>query len=305
MSISSRPPSFETLPAEVVVEVIANVEFTPSTFRDLHIVHKRLTEVLWNYQQSITKSITLSQFPNVLVDFPTATSRSYCWLSKCSRRYDVIEDITSILLSYDNTYRVSKHNASLVSAGFLLLYRLQDLPEYSSKVNLLKALPIDSLISIFLALFYCKSSARDYGVGMINKNYYHDIREIRSDIELVFTELGMVHGPQFLRDSLHGAARADSILLQAWHLKELGELPDDEGLSIAQGTLENLHEPYRRTISSHLREICAERMGCKQGDVLLRMLEMIEVPNHRLAWLCRTDRTKLVLGLPLDDKVRS
>ena len=31
---------------------------------------------------------------------------------------------------------------------------------------------------------------------------------------------------------------------------------------------------------------------------------MIELPEHRLAWLCRPDRARLVLGLPLDGKVR-
>lgn len=127
MPILSKTASFEALPAEVIIAVVTNVEFTPSAFRDLHVIHKRLTEVLRNYEQSIAKSITLTQFPNALIDFPTAKSRSYSWLSKCSRRYDVIEDIVSILASYDNAYRVSNHNLSLVFAGFQLLYRLQDL----------------------------------------------------------------------------------------------------------------------------------------------------------------------------------
>ena len=133
MLILSKTPSFETLPAEIIIEIVTNVEFTPCAFRDLHVIHKRLTKVLQNYEQSIAKSIMLMQFPNVLVDFPTAKSCSYSWLSKCSRRYDVIEGIVSILASYDNTYRVSNHNLSLVSAGFPLLYRLQDLCKLASR----------------------------------------------------------------------------------------------------------------------------------------------------------------------------
>ena len=132
MPILPKPPPFETLPAEVIMEIVTNVEFTPSAFGDLHVIHKRLTEVLRNYEQSIAKSITLMQFPNALIDFPTAISRSYSWLSKCSRRYDVIEDIFSILTSNDNKYKVNPHNLSLVSAGFLLLYRLQDLRKLAS-----------------------------------------------------------------------------------------------------------------------------------------------------------------------------
>ena len=133
----------------------------------------------------------------------------------------------------------------------------------------------------------------------------------------------MKHGPQFIRDSLHKVVSADSYvipcrtpseptkrlslystLLHAWNHEELRELPDDSGLTIAKGTLDDPRKLYRRTITSHLREACADRIGCKQCEVMSRILDIIELPEHRLAWLCRPDRASLVLGLPLDGKVR-
>ena len=133
----------------------------------------------------------------------------------------------------------------------------------------------------------------------------------------------MKHGPQFLRDSLHKVAGADSYvtpyrtpseptkrlsvcstLLHAWYHQELRGVLDDSELIIAKETLDDPREFYRRTITSHLWEVCADRIGCKQCEVVSWILDMIEMPGHRLAWLCRPDRVRLVLGLPLDGKGR-
>jgi len=133
----------------------------------------------------------------------------------------------------------------------------------------------------------------------------------------------MKHGPKFIWDSLHKVAGADSYvtpcrtpseptkrlslystLRHEWNHEELRELPDDSGLTIAKETLDDPRELHRRTITSHLREACANRLGCKQCEVMSRILDMIEPHDHRLAWLCRLDRANLVLGLPLDGKVR-
>ena len=154
---------------------------------------------------------------------------------------------------------------------------------------------------------------------MIDRTYYRDVIEIRSDIGLAFMESGMKHGPQFIRDSLHKVASAYSYvtpcrtpseptkrlslyspIFHTWPWKLLG----DSGLIIAKETLDNPREFYRRTIISHLREACADRIGCGQDEVMSRIWRMVRLPEHRLAWLSRSDRASLVLGLPLDGKVR-
>lgn len=133
----------------------------------------------------------------------------------------------------------------------------------------------------------------------------------------------MKHGPQFIRDSLHKVASADSYvtpcrtpseptkrlslystLRHVWYHQELRELPDDSRLILAKRTLDDPRELCRRNITSHLWEACADRIGCKQYEVMSQILDMIELLEHRLAWLCRPDRARLVLGLPLDGKVR-
>ena len=165
-------------------------------------------------------------------------------------------------------------------------------------------------MSILLALFYSTNFARDHGAGIINTTI--DIG-IRISIELTFMELGVKHGPQFIRDSLHKVAGANSYvtpcrtlseptkrlslystLLHAWYRKEFRELSDD-----------SLRKPYYcQTITCHLREACADKIGCDQDEVMSRILDMVKLPEHRLAWLSRPDRASLVLGLPLDGKAR-
>ena len=132
-------------------------------------------------------------------------------------------------------------------------------------------------------------------------------------------ELVIKHGPQFTRDSLHKVAGADSYvtlcrtlseptkrlslystLRHAWEsgeLRELRELPDDSGLIIVKETLDSPRKLYHRTITSHLRDACANKIGCKPDEIMSCLWRGFRLPEHRLAWLRRPDQASWALGL--------
>lgn len=124
MSIS-KPVQLEILPTEIIIEIITNLSFNTKTWKELRSV-PRISDIVHDFERSITKDITAKQLPNAIADFPPARQPDYEWLATCLQRYDVIDEIMDLLVDDDNYWPVEPQNMSLVSTGLLLLYRLQE-----------------------------------------------------------------------------------------------------------------------------------------------------------------------------------
>ncbi|KAF2691033.1 hypothetical protein K458DRAFT_438741 [Lentithecium fluviatile CBS 122367] len=301
-----------SFPPELLLGTIEQLPFGDgSIITNLSKIHPRIRSILGVYQRSITSSFVRKELQHAPTDFPRAPEwQGYRWLRECVKRYDLIDDVMTMLVSDLNCCRVEKHNISVVNTGLLLLYRLDEIEPHSAKLTFVKSLPQDPLTAIYLTINHATLTARYHGTGLINQRTYGHFMDanalsLRCDIEFSFAEGCLELGPSYIHSTLLSPNSAETALLNLYHDHATHDW-DMENLDgggvkppVTQGPQ---RDPARRQRSlwTVLLERLAELVECPLEEVRGRIEEGCEAKDHSLAMLGLWGKERLVSGLDME-----
>lgn len=130
--------SLETLPGELLLEVVSNIEFSAKDLNAMVQVNDKLRALIMGFELSLTNDIVKKQFPQALIEFPVHKSNvsligdefNFYWLSNISVRYSIIDKLLGVIdkLAEDRPLRYEKrYNRNLFMAGYILMQHVADL----------------------------------------------------------------------------------------------------------------------------------------------------------------------------------
>ncbi|GAB7350826.1 hypothetical protein MBLNU459_g1360t1 [Dothideomycetes sp. NU459] len=199
--------SLAALPAEILLEAITLVPYTPTSIKSLKLVCRRFNGVVCDYEHSVARSIVQAHFPHRLMDkFPSLSQRSginYAMVEKLHDRLNVLRFIEKNC--NDIKERDGKHSSwmetrwiRLQSVGLLLSYRLCDCGGHEEQAELLRQLPYTSLAALFCTLMISIQQLRADGPDILHHHSPVQVRAFRTEIELACQELLLERGPDYL-----------------------------------------------------------------------------------------------------------
>ncbi|KAF2472301.1 uncharacterized protein BDR25DRAFT_333651 [Lindgomyces ingoldianus] len=274
-----------SFPAELLLEILQYNPFeSTATVHNLSLVHPRFRDILENYEISTTKRFARNSLPYVYTDVPDSpngTRKGYAWLDRCIHHYDTADDIMATLTSKQNCYPVEKHNMALVNTGILILYRLNSIQSYVSKLAFIESLPEDPLMAMFLAVHYSTRTARYHGDGIINQRTYGHFLDanqlsLRNEVEFCFAEGALELGPNFIATCFFGRSFMPPV---------------------TQGPM---REKRLSSLFTSLLERLAELKDWKLETVVGNIEWEVVDEEHDLSWLDLEGKARLVGGMDLE-----
>lgn len=204
--------SLNNLPAEVLLEIIPYIPFSPHTLSCLCLTCARLNGLIKAHEHSLVSDIKHTQIPrNALNLFPSLDTSTFDGLATLHKRLSTLSDL------HDQWLHITSHGPeldwlkgrweSIHKTGLLLLYRLQDTGSYCNKVALINGLPATSLACLLFKLISSIKILRIYGPEPINGNWSAGDIMARSDVELAFEEMLLQYGPDFFVAMLRAGGR--------------------------------------------------------------------------------------------------
>lgn len=201
-SLDNTIASFNTLPAELLLDIIPYIPFSPQTLSRVSQTNARLNLLIKGHENGLVKDIKRLQIPSTSLRlFPSLQTNTYSGLATLHDRLETLYDLHSEWL------RITSNGPELDwlkgrwetvhKIGLLLLYRLQDTGSYLNKVALINGLPTTSLACLLFKLIASIKILRIYGPCPINGHHAAGDIMQRSDIELAFEEMLLQHGPEF------------------------------------------------------------------------------------------------------------
>lgn len=190
-----------SLPAELLLEIIPHIPYTPHNLQCVCLVCTHFKGLIKDHETSLVADIVKQpEIHDSLKLFP-GLKPSYKGLQTLHSRLDVLDGV------HDKWLHATSHGPDLswmkgrweavYKAGLLLLYRLQDISDYDSKIKLLHTLPSTSLACLLFKLISSIEILRIHGPAPIHESFKRGDWEMRGDIELAFEELLLSHGPSF------------------------------------------------------------------------------------------------------------
>lgn len=200
--LSLESVSLDALPAEVLLDIIPYIPFSPNSFKGLCLTCTRLHLLVKHHEHGIVRAIKRNQFSSLSLElFPDLATNNFHGLTILRSRIESLEDLHSqwlrITSNTPDLRWLKGRWENIHKAGLLLLYRLQDSGTYCNKVSILNGLPATSLACLVFKLISSIKILRIYGPDPIRETYQADDIAARSDIELAFEELLLIHGPRF------------------------------------------------------------------------------------------------------------
>ncbi|KAF2725308.1 hypothetical protein K431DRAFT_281258 [Polychaeton citri CBS 116435] len=273
---SSTAQGFDSLPGEILLEILPYVSYSPHGWACLCLTCKKLNHLIKHHEHGLAKDVIDCQFCQILVFFP-GIPKTFDGLNLLHHRLEILEDIHSHWL------KVTNHGPDLNwlrgrwenihKAGLLLLYRLQDAEDYEGKRALLSSLPASSLACLLFKMIASIKILRIYGPDPINVRFASDDLLTRSDVELAFEELLLQFGPDFFVAML----KAEEVR-NAWENegKNAVETLQNEiaQMEERQSLLPNgQHRPP--TLIASLRRAFATSAECQINENVTRMWEIL------------------------------
>ncbi|CAK4031022.1 Hypothetical predicted protein [Lecanosticta acicola] len=290
-------PSFHTLPAELLLDILPHIPFTPQALSGIRRTNSRLNKLITGHEHALVKDIKRIQFsPTSLRLFPSLHTNTFSGLSTLHDRLSTLDDLHSQWL------RICSHSPELDwlkgrwetvhKIGLLLLYRLQDTASYPDKVALINALPATSLVCLLFKLISSIKILRIHGPCPINAHHAAGDIMQRSDIELALEEMLLQHGPDFFLALLHPTSHPKSPWAISYatppfppiHLsiQTKTNLPPPLLLHSSLTseiscmlTRQNAHPPQPRTLTSCLRRALAARLDCHFSQNTAQMWQIL------------------------------
>ncbi|EOD51331.1 hypothetical protein UCRNP2_1965 [Neofusicoccum parvum UCRNP2] len=256
---------WNNLPNEVILDIVAGAaEFDFTMLRSLQLVDRRLHGILRSYERSLCRGYAANQLLRIIPCFPDiispqcgicsnvgcASGLSFSLLASIQRRSATVSALARRVFTLAPVCRCLHGWHRLFEAGMLLLYRLQERPEYDGKVAFVAAMPLRALVAVFIALTQSLRAAQRGGAGLMHRDLQPDDASARSDIHLVFEDLVLHVGPEFVLDTLDHDEKAD----------QYAGL-DEAQMDAADGS------PPRKSLISQLKRAFALRAGCRVGEV--------------------------------------
>jgi len=224
----AKTTSFDGLPAELILNTIPHISYTPVNLTRLRLVSQKMNALISAHEQGLVSDIKTQQYsPATLTLFPSLP-HSYAGLRSMHERNRTLNDL------HKHWLHVTNHGPDLGwmrdrwenihKAGMLLLYRLCDAGDPTNitpsptsdptdaQRDLLNLLPATSLACLIFKLYSSIKILRIYGPEPICASYAKGDPEARCDVELAFEEMLLRHGPDFF-----------VIMLQASHTPDKTE----------------------------------------------------------------------------------
>lgn len=236
------------LPAEVVLEIIPRIAYSPIDLLSLCLTCRRFNSLVSHHQISLVRAFkSSSSLRPALRQFPGLPITGYADLRALHRRLARLDALHARWL------HITSHGPELAwlrgrwetihKAGLLLLYRLHDCGSYEQKTALLASLPATSLACLLFKLGASVKILRVYGPDPIRGTFAAGDVLARSDVELACEEMLLVHGPEFFLALLHhgddaaGAAGPSNIACSLNLRREVGQ----EVVSSSSKVMESSH----------------------------------------------------------------
>ncbi|KAF2163358.1 hypothetical protein M409DRAFT_57638 [Zasmidium cellare ATCC 36951] len=288
LALQPQPPaflpkeSFNTLPAEVLLEIIPYIPFSPHTLSCLCLTCARLNGLIKSHEQSLVSDIKRTQIPrHALHLFPSLDTSTFDGIATLHKRLSTLTDL------HDQWLHITSHGPeldwlkgrweSIHKTGLLLLYRLQDAGSYCNKVALINGLPATSLACLLFKLISSIKILRIYGPEPINGNWSAGDIMARSDVELAFEEMLLQYGPDFFVAMLRAGGRekmgetthstedqwaVDALTHEVTNMLER-QMPSSDGW------------PKPPTLTSCMRRAFAARCNCHISQNIGKMWELL------------------------------
>ncbi|KAF2153112.1 hypothetical protein K461DRAFT_267752 [Myriangium duriaei CBS 260.36] len=274
----SSTASLDGLPAEILIDILSEVNYGPSLRTDLRLVNRRFKEVTDSYEHCIAGKILASQFAWAPRQFPGLLGGDARGAKKPGwKELATVFHRTAVLTNIKSRCKVIREGRSEHSAwttcraitfhhtGLLLLYRLSDCKSHAEKAALIQSLPASSLAVMLFTLMVSVHLLRAIGPSMVL--YWTDpplTEESRSDIELACEEVLLRDGPDFLLGLLMHDMKAIESLKS--------EVSSMDSKQIHQPT----GPPPETTLIASLRQTFAAEMGCEMRYNLVHMWYVLD-----------------------------
>ena len=209
---------FHALPAEILLDIVSSVPFTPANFLALRLTCRRFHDVLTHHEGPIAAATRRQTFDaRIVALFPGLGEESLRNLSRLYTRVDTLAGVHEQFLNITNNSPelewLKGRFEAVHKAGLLLLYHLQDLRlrpaaaatlegaspicEHCQRVLFIRTLPPTSLACLLFKLISSVRILRIFGPEPIRDSWRKGDAGARSDVELVCEELILRNGPWF------------------------------------------------------------------------------------------------------------
>ncbi|THY74965.1 hypothetical protein D6C86_02593 [Aureobasidium pullulans] len=297
-SLAQQPSLLLSLPPELILESLAQVDYTPGHLDQLRLVCRDFNDLLQQYEHSLSFEIIRLQCPlNILAKYPglhaPGSSLGFKTLDELYMRFNTLFRIERNC--HNIRRREGKEAAwmrpewvNLQQAGMHLLYRIHDSKSHENKAQVIKSLPPTSLAILLLTLHLCVHQLRSDGPCILipTSPLLHGM--LRFEVELCTQELVLHHGPSYQDALLCHCPHAISFLETEVRNMETRQLPSEDG-KVAQ-----------RTLIAECRCRLAETLGSDVEDNRKDMWSILE----RIGSLTEEDVVKVIRGEELITRKR-
>ncbi|TIA62340.1 hypothetical protein D6C77_02837 [Aureobasidium pullulans] len=297
-SLAQQPSLLLSLPPELILESLAQVDYTPGHLDQLRLVCRDFNDLLQQYEHSLSFEIIRLQCPlNILAKYPglhaPGSSLGFKTLDELYMRFNTLFRIERNC--HNIRRREGKEAAwmrpewvNLQQAGMHLLYRIHDSKSHENKAQIIKSLPPTSLAILLLTLHLCVHQLRSDGPCILipTSPLLHGM--LRFEVELCTQELILHHGPSYQDALLCHCPHAISLLETEVRNMETRQLPSEDG-KVAQ-----------RTLIAECRCRLAETLGSDVEDNRKDMWSILE----RIGSLTEEDVVKVIRGEELITRKR-
>lgn len=209
---------FHSLPAEILLDIVSSVPFTPANFFALHLTCRRFHDILTHHEGPIAAATRRQTFDAKTVAlFPGLKEESLRNLGRLHTRVETLaavhEQFLKITHNSPELEWLKGRFQGVHKAGLLLLYHLQDLRlrpaaaatqeglspicEHCQRVLFIRSLPATSLACLLFKLISSVRILRIFGPEPIRESWKKGDAGARSEVELVCEELILRNGPWF------------------------------------------------------------------------------------------------------------
>lgn len=189
------------LPPELLLEAFGRVPYDPRTVTALRLTSRDFDDLITTHEQSLVLAIRSQQFSSTTLRLFPSLGHSLHGLSDLHGRLQTLAEVHAHWLKITHNgpelHWLRDRWESAHRAGMLLLYRLRDAASHPAKADALASLPATSLACLIFKLYSSIKILRLYGPEPINLSYAAGDVMARSDVELAFEELLLIHGPDF------------------------------------------------------------------------------------------------------------
>ncbi|THZ77613.1 hypothetical protein D6C84_08460 [Aureobasidium pullulans] len=297
-SLAQQPSLLLSLPPELILESLAQVNYTPCHLDQLRLVCRDFNDLLQQYEHSLSFEIIRLQFPlNILARYPGLhTPGSSLGFKTLDELYMRSSTLFRIERNCHNIRRREGKEAAwmrpewvnLQQAGMHLLYRIHDSKSHENKAQVIKSLPPTSLAILLLTLHLCVHQLRSDGPCILipTSPLLHGM--LRFEVELCTQELILHHGPSYQDALLCHCPHAISLLETEVRNMETRQLPSEDG------------KDAQRTLIAECRCRLAETLG---SDVEHNRKDMWSI-LERIGSLTEEDVVKVIRGEELITRKR-